>query len=281
MRLLKITFLLSTSLAMAQVTKEEKGLNQYRKALHLGIGYFGGVGTEDFTVVNQNLSNTTYTFKNGSWGKGIYLKLGYSYKIHPSLALGIEGGYLMGLDKDLKNHYANNSSSTYQVLSCRANNWRAIPYAQFEVPVNKDAAIYAKLGYVFGFGKMKYTSNERNGNDEAIYKYDRSGGLLHGTNMALGYRFKKGDLTTFFVELNFCQLQQKVEQDLMVKAEVNGHDVLSQIKKYYTNTEYVDELTVSSNSQQPNLDQSRKKLTYQSIHSAVGVVFGVNFYFPE
>lgn len=288
MKLLKIAFLLSCTSLIAQVANNEIiGLNQYRKALHLGVAYTGATGTEDFSQQQQERTQTTYLFKSGSWGKGIHLKMGYSYKVHPNLGLGIEGAGFIGINSDLKNQYYEDSASetTFQVLSYRATNWRVMPYVQFDVPVNRDAALYAKLGYVLGVGKMRFTSEETiyttSGTYDAIYKYERSGGALHGTSMALGYRFKVDDDLSFFAELNVSTLKQKVKQDQMTKAEFEGVDVLADVKKYYTTTYYVDELVVPAKSQKPNLDEADTALAYQAVHNSVGVQVGINFYFAR
>jgi hypothetical protein len=282
---LKIGLLILSINVFAQQTPDtESGINITRKSFSIGIGGNIGFGTEDFTKAHESQTETYYYYNNGSWGKGIDISLNYNYKIHPNIGLGINAGIFTGTKTSIDNQYYNDSTQTIikEEFSYKANYIKISPFVLFDAFVSRNNAFYAKIGYVLGSGKMKTTFedafNGPSGKFGATIKREITGGMIHGTQFALGFRAKVGTDVSFFTELNVNTLTQKVKEDNMVSATSQGSSILQYFDTYNTKTIFVDEIKVADANSSPDLSKPRESLSYNAIYNSIGLQVGLCFH---
>ena len=247
----------------------------------IGVGYnfSSGIGSFPSTVTNKD-GSTSKENNLGSYGKSFDISFGLGKKVTRNLGLEMELGYMFGSAITVDNqYYITNVANPYiekEHAEFTASTFRINPKFVFEIPFAKENAFYSKIGYLIGFGNAKATYTESlafdNGNTGAAsYSRLRTGGLISGSSMALGVRFKVEHTLSFFVELTGNNLHRTFKKDDMTEAIENGTNVLSSKSVYQTQTVFVTQATTTAS---PDQSQPYQYPAYRSNYSTVGFRLG-------
>ncbi len=253
-----------------------------------GVGYLfnSGVGRFENYSIDKN-GNSTIEYVPGSWGKGFDLSFALGKKMTPNLAVELELGYIVGGKNTEQNEFyvPNNGMplTIKQEASYKSNTFRINPKFVFEVPFHKVNAFYARIGYLVGFSKATSEVDEQwifenGGKGTGSFGYSYSGGLVSGSTLGLGLRFRAEENTSFFMEINGSNLHRTFEERNLETSSANGKNNLSIIDPYYKQTIYVDKASFPAENA-IDLGKPRERPTYRSSYSSVGFRIGFITYF--
>lgn len=269
-------------------------------------GYAFGINSQTGMYVNSNqISNNNYLdnvfTKSGSTenvplslGKGINLGGSVGYMFNDYIGIDVGLNYLLGGKTEATSYskstviYPNtgekivSESNTKNVIYSRM--FRVIP-AIIITPGFEKFNPYAKIGVVLGFGSF-YTEDEISSSSTGvsapppyniINNQTFSGGMAFGFNGTFGASYNLNEKLSLFGEASFIGMSYSPTKSKITKYTNNGVDELPNMITYYTESEYVDNLSL--NSEPIYSDEPAKKIKTSYPMSSIGLNLGVKFNF--
>ena len=264
------------------LTSKKTDISTKKFYYQIGIGYNfnSGIGSFSNNTKNADGSTSKQLFR-ASLGKGFDIAFSLGKKITQNFGLEMELGYILGSANTENNQFYEtnfgNPLTVKQRVEYTANTFRINPKFLFEVPFAKGNAFYSKIGYMIGFGNAKTTISEDwyfvngstgNGN----YTRARTGGLVSGSTLALGVRFKLEHDACFFMEFTGNNLHRSFKEDRMTESNENGKNTLDSKTVYQTETVFVKNATTTLN---PDQSQPHQYPSYRVSYSTVGFRIGI------
>jgi hypothetical protein len=253
--------------------------------LGLSVGY--GLGTPgDVLGSKVNITSTSSSQKNiyGTYGGGLNINLlpGYSFGKHFGVELGLNG--FLGSKTTVQDITTPASSYNYERHS---NQFRVTP-ALIVKSAGEKFQVYAKAGLVLpllGTINSKVEDN-RYSNPLVVQNVEAKtyGKFTVGFTGAFGASMNLGSKLSLFAEVGATSLRIKSKKTEYTKIDVNGTDALATAPEYGKTTNYVDEITNTSNTaSNPNLDTNKAKdeLRQSANFSNFFIQVGIKFSFGK
>jgi len=309
----KYTCLLMSFLAVGLMSSNANAQGAY---VNIGAGFgFGDGSMEGSNFVNAEADGVTTqdteTAVFGSLGSGINFGAGFGYMFNENFGAELGVNYLIGRQFITTSEYnetatvagsggggsitvTENDKST-EAMS--ANLLRINP--SFVLVGNGDKIKpYAKFGVMLGFGKAKLTGTETgsysNGTSTDTYEdvgtAEWSGGIGFGFSGALGAAYGLSDKMSLFAEMNINNMSWAASTSVLTsytetETDASGTtttDYLTGATVYQLETNYVDEITPSSNTgSNPNQSDTspRDELKSKVGLGSVGINIGLKISF--
>ena len=238
----------------------------------LGYG-FGAQKTAFGTKQADKSQSNIY----GTLGQGIPLGLKVGYFFNDNL--GVELGMNYFMSSTLTKADVNMTGYT-QNTTVKSTQIRLMPTLVYKT----DMGVYGRFGMLVPVGGSTIaTSKFVTGGATTDIEQSFSGSFSIGFVSSLGYEFALNDNIKLFGEVEYVGLQIKGKSASMTKYTVNGTDKLASIPTYSKETNYVDELTSSSNNNTynpaPDMSKAADELNSTSGYSAVRINIGISYYF--
>ncbi len=226
----------------------------------LSAGYALGA---DKQVLGVETTSTSDINLYGSFGNGmnINLKLGYNFTDNLGFELG--ANYLLGSTQTIE------KDEDY-LKEGKSSGLRLSPQLTFRL----ENGLYSRMGLVVPvMGSTIATVNDKsNTGVETKISVENKGSFSVGFIGSIGYSYKVSDNLSVFGELEYLSLTIKQGTSSITEYTMNGTDVLSTLKTIQKETEYVDEVKNTDNT---NVDAPRKVLANRAPFSAIGLNIGV------
>lgn len=277
---MKKTIIAGTLLLVGTLTGN-KALAQLYGQINTGYAFAMGEHgvTYNFSSVNTS-SGSSYTTESVkvSFGKGVGFGAGLGYMFTDNFGFEVNADYLSGGKFEAKDistsQFAPDPSVDTYTMS--ANMLRVMPAIVIKTG---DGALkpYAKFGLVLGFGKIKETDEEVQGNNKEIREFEYSGGLALGFNSSFGVEMGISDKLTLFGEMRYVGLNYAPTKGELTKEEINGVDHISERSVYYREVEFKEKITEDSTSPDETKPDQASKTSVP--FSSIGVNVGLKFNF--
>ncbi len=263
--------------------------------VNLGYGISNSsdlVGTEE---VKLPTGDTTSKNIYGTLGRGFNTGLNFGYMITDHIGVDLGLNYLMG-SKLVTESYDSNTEffvSIYEA-TLQSSQFRVSP--SIIITSGGDGlSLYARAGLVLPV--ITSTMQEIRSSEEVpmlgtmtaewdteIRDTEIKGAMSLGYQGAIGVSYGLSDNLSLFGELSGINLRVKAASSEMTKLTSEGVDVpLASLDRYYTHTNYVDELNSSSNNEYYNDDFDSSKaadeLRFSSNFNALFINVGVKYSF--
>lgn len=244
--------------------------------LYVGAKLGYGFGAQK-TAFGSTMTATSDANIYASMGQGIPVGLKVGYFFNDNLGVELGMNYFLGAEQTMADvtmtGYTNNATA-------KSNQIRLLPALVYKT----DMGLYGRFGMVVPVGGSTVVkSTEVMGATTTETELLAKGSMSFGFVGSLGYEFELSDNLKLFGELEYVGLSIKSKSLEMTSYKVNGTDQLAAVPEYNKMTNYVDELTSSSNnsSYNQNVDPTKAKddLADYSGYSAFRINFGVSFYF--
>lgn len=241
-----------------------------------GLGYHGAANS----AVLGTSENTTGDISNiyGSQGKGILPEFRFGYMIDDNWGFEFGLSYLMGSNQLV---VEDNNPSIYdsykEEVYSKATMIRFAPQLVYKT----DMGIYSRVGlYIPLSGKTMVTrdvSVSMMSITQATHvEIEYHGAFTTGYTGALGYAMDFNDNISFFGEFQFIGLRIFGKTSSITAYTVDGTDKMSTLKTIQKETEYVDEVKSTDNT---DVDVALKSLKSGSTYSSFGFNIGLNYKF--
>ena len=142
-------------------------------------------------------------------------------------------------------------------------------------PGNEGFNPYARIGLVFGLGKIISEKNE----DDFYSKEELTGGLGIGFNTALGAEYGITDKFKLFAELKAQSLSLAPEKAEYVVYEQNGIDYLPNMTTSQKEVDFVEEYDQEYGMDDDDPDEPETRLKYNYSFSNIGINIGLKISF--
>jgi outer membrane protein W len=251
---------------------------------YVGLKFGYGFGTQKTDFGNTVTDNST-SVEWATLGQGLTpgLKLGYFFNDNFGFELGVN--YMIGAEKtalDMKTSadLVNGVPGIDYTITAKSNQLRLFP----QLVYRWDNGFYGRFGLVIPvMGKTTVTANQvvdmgstKNTIDSET---ELKGKFSMGFAGAFGYNYELSDNLSLFGEVGYVGLQIRSNTAEVTKYEVNGKDMLSSVNEINKKTDYVDELTSSSNNPKYNnnvdtgkpLEDLRTSSGYSSVRISIGI----------
>lgn len=284
-----------TMLGQTTTTSNKKGWNFYT-----GGSYFGSVVATEFPSVGGNdalkkvYSGTTLISEEsitGSFGEGFRFGGGAGYRFSERFGVQMSVNYYISNSKTM----AETSGYTpANVFSGTPYNFRSVgqikaldlaPAVVFYLGEAKGFESYSKVGVivpVYGYLEIK-TEAEPVTDALTVSQVDRvNPNPTIGFMAALGTSYDIGHNLALFAEIEYRNFTVHGKDKETTSYSQNGVDQLSTLSVYAVNSNYVDQLTTTSNNATTNpdgVDTSKPKdelSSYVGI-SGLGLTFGIKY----
>lgn len=248
-----------------------------------GLGLPGQVIGTSVSIDGNGDATTTNLY--GSLGQGVGLNLGAGIMLTDNFGLELGVQYFAGSEITLS-ETSNGIDGSSDESKGQSNQVRVLP--QLVVSSNNDAGlnIYGKSGIVLpvtGTTIGTFTSNPgTSGNAELRYESETVGQLSLGFSGTIGASYAVSDNLSVFGELNGIFLGIKQKQSVVTSSTADGTETIDDTTPtYFTTTDFVDEITPTSNGQDgnPNLNQPDVALASKTNFSATFINIGITFNF--
>ena len=247
-----------------------------------GLGYAGSsngemIGSKTTTVgVNVTSSNI-----NGTFGAGIPIHLsgGYMLNKHVGVELGLT--YLMGSEITIEEETSDAAFGVLEsITKTKGSSIRISPMLVLTTGGEK-LSLYSKLGVIIPVsGKTTFAQSASVDLGGGIQKVEIEGESVGkfsmGFTAAIGVSFPIADNLSVFGELHMVNLRIKANTRTLTLATVDGVDNLSGMDKQDIETEYVDEVLPTDNT---DVKQPLKELGNSSNYNSFGINVGVKMTF--
>lgn len=240
----------------------------------VGVGY--GMGAGKLVLGTKTvLDGTTTTNTNiyGSLGKGIkpVIKFGYMFNENMGFELGFN--YLLGskvtaTDVNVPNVQVGTGVAQAKIMALA-------PSLVFKA----DCGGYTRMGLYLPFsGKTTQHVDMKMGASAAqtLQTTEFKGRFSVGFTSAIGYLYSLNDKMGIYGELEYIGLTIKRNTSEITEYSVAGVDQLPNMKTYQIQTEYVDELPSTP---QTDMNVAKKSLSSVSQYSSFGINLGFVYKF--
>jgi len=231
-----------------------------------GVGYHMAANGED---IGTSWAENGLDYSNiyGSFGKGILPELRFGYMLNDNWGLEFGLNYLLGstvlVEEDL--------SVAKDEWTSKTSMLRFTPQLVFKT----EAGLYARTGlYIPLGGKTVGMWEYDDGTTTQKAEVENKGRFSVGYTATVGYSYDFSDNMAFFGELQYIGLRIYSKTETVTLYEVNGNDILSTFDTQTKETEYVDEILSTDNT---NTDEPWKSLTSASPYSSLGINIGVYY----
>lgn len=256
-----------------------------------------------FVKLNAGYSLSTNN-ANDDFYKTIYTDNGYSRElVNPSLSTGLNFGgsvgymfnsnlgfelglsYLKGLASTTSSEY--DDFGEFEQSEISSSMFRIAPSLVLIADM-PNLNPYARFGVILGSGKIKEgysiqyigkkSLNATNADYDEVVEYEYSGSLAFGFSGSLGVLYGLSEKLSFFGEVNFSNMSYAPEKRKVVKFNLYGEDILSDLTVRDKEIIFVDKLTYEWEGNQPS-DQPSKELKRSYPLGNYGLNFGVRIGF--
>ena len=244
--------------------------------LYVGAKLGYGFGAQK-TAFGSTVTATSEANIYASMGQGIPVGLKVGYFFNDNLGVELGMNYFLGSEQTIADvsmtGYTNNATA-------KSNQIRLLPALVYKT----DMGIYGRFGMVVPVGGSTVVKQtEVMGATTTEIEMLASGAMSFGFVGSLGYEYELSDNLKLFGELEYVGLSIKAKSSEVTAYSVNGTDQLAAMPDYAKLTNYVDELTTSSNNANynpnPDMTKAMDDLADYSGYSAFRINVGVSFYF--
>lgn len=244
-----------------------------------GFGLPGSsLGTSTTTQLNGDFTTEAI---NGSIGSGINagLNVGYMFNEHFGADLGLD--YLIGSNVTVNETSTETALQTIKTeATAKTSQFRISP--SLIVTTGGDGLqIYGRAGLVlpvYGSTESQFTSDVLGA--QVDQRTTTTGAFALGYQGAIGVAYPLGDKLSLFGELNGINLRIKNKSSEVTTNSVAGVDGIPFMNTSQINTNFVDEISTSSNTMSnPNFDSGKATdaLSTTADFSALFIKVGVKF----
>ena len=232
--------------------------------------------------------NTTYTdngysreLVNRSLSTGLNFGGSVGYMFNSNLGFELGLSYLKGLASTTSSEY--DGYGEFEQSEISSSMFRIAPSIVLIADM-PNLNPYARFGVILGSGKIKEgyslhyigkkSLNATNADYDEIVEYEYSGSLAFGFSGSLGVLYGLSEKLSFFGEVNFSNMSYAPEKRKMVKFNLYGEDILSDLTVRDKEIIFVNKLTYEWEGNQPS-DQPSKELKRSYPFGNYGVNFGL------
>lgn len=244
--------------------------------LYVGAKLGYGFGAQK-TAFGSTMTATSETNIYATLGQGIPVGLKVGYFFNDNLGVELGMNYFLGAEQTAAD--VSMTGYTYNAVA-KSNQIRLLPALVYKT----DMGLYGRFGMVLPVGgSTVINTTEVLGATTTEVEMVSKGAMSFGFVGSLGYEFELSDNLKLFGELEYVGLSIKTKSREITAYSVNGTDQLSALPEINKMTNYVDELTSSSNNGSYNTTPDATKpmddLASYSGYSAFRINVGVSFYF--
>ncbi len=231
---------------------------------------------------STNFTTVSPIFVSLGGGSTFGLDLGYYFNDH----VGVKAGFQM-LRSTKEEALANQTPISDITALAYTRQGQAVIGGV--VSTNDDpVSVYAEAGAVlplFGATTVEVNFVSETFNADEFTRTEAYGKFSVGFYGGLGVEYRLNDLLGLSLEGRFTNLRIKVLQDVLLERtdRINNIDLLATTPEINITTDYVDQLTPSSNNPDINpdfsADQPLEELSYTSNYSNLSFQLGFGFYF--
>ena len=178
----------------------------------------------NFTNYTANVTSVSEQQLFVSLGKGTNFGLATGMMINEHIGTEIEFQFFNGSDLTSTGNYTGGKES----LTISSNMFKIIPSLILSTNLGS-LKPYGKFGIVFGFGSFDTIYNDVQGTDELNVITEFTGGSSIGLNAGLGFLIRLSDLLSIATEINLTNLSYSPKEGNVVKADLNGDNILNDI----------------------------------------------------
>lgn len=230
---------------------------------------------------NGNISNIKNA--NSEMGGGIPLTVRAGYMINNYVGADIGFNYLIGnkstqTEAQINDQVANITGETRQA--------RLNPAIIFSTNRDMDLSAYSRLGLVLPLGGVTTMQFDipgifSNNQASSTHTEEIKGRFGVGFSGTMGAQYRVYDRIYLFTEVEAIHLALRRQSGKVTSFSINGNDAINQLNLYNLETNYVDELTPTSNNPRtnPNLNENAPadELTSTSFFNSVGLNIGIKY----
>ncbi len=242
-------------------------------SFNTGVAFAATPDALGVTTVTTSSGDFTNTNIYGTFGNGLQFSLRGGFKMSQNFGFELGVSYLSGFNSTVRDATGPNSSDIIKAKSTQVN---LKPGVLFETS-NDALTLYSRMGFVLPVGGKTTVNQETEfTGTQTNIKTENTGAFSLGYFGGAGVSIKMGDNLKVFVEVESVNLRIKQKTSVITEYSVDGSDQLSSLSTQNKETEYVDAVSSSDNT---DINQPRKILANTTNFSSFGFNVGVRFNF--
>jgi len=237
----------------------------------------------EITTLGMNGSPSNIKNADSGMGGGFPLMVRAGYMINNFVGADIGFNYLIGRQSTLNELIANDQTGTVTGETRQA---RLNPAIVFSTNRDLDLSAYSRLGLVLPLGGVTTVRSEFPpqffpATAPTTQTEEIRGRFGVGYSGTLGAQYRVYERMYVFAEVEAIHLAVRRSNSQITQFSQHGNDALNQLNRYDRETNYVNELTSTSNNHRinpnPNENEPADELTSTTFFNSVGVNIGIKY----
>jgi hypothetical protein len=237
----------------------------------------------EITTIGTNGNPTNIKNADSEMGGGIPVTVRAGYMINNYVGADIGFNYLIG---NKTSHTRISANDQVVNITGETRQARLNPAIVFSTNRDLDLSAYSRLGLVLPLGgvtTMRYDvpASSTHNRANTIQTEEIRGRFGVGYSGTLGAQYRIYERMYLFAEVEAIHLAVRRTSSQVTFFSLNGNDALNQLNRYERETNYVNELTSTSNNPRTNSNVNDNlpsdQLTSTTFFNSVGMNFGIKY----